>query len=135
MRSLRPEQLILLLVFILVPLLNLLVRWLRRRAREQQRPMPAEPRAAEPVEREEWSPAPIPPRARLIERGLPREGLRTAPQAPSPQPVMRRAGPLGGRAAVRRAVIAMTILGPCRALEEPPSSQPVGPLQQGTRRR
>jgi hypothetical protein len=135
MRSLRPEQIILLLVFILVPLLNLLVRWLKRRAREQQRPVPAGPRAAAPVERAESSPAPIPSRVRMIEPGLPRQGLRTAPPPPPPQPVIRRAGPLGGRVAVRRAVVAMTILGPCRALEEPPSSQPVGSLQQGIRRR
>ena len=128
MRSLRPEQIILLLVFVLVPLLNLLVRWLRRRAREQQRPMPVEPRAAEPVEREEWSPAPIPPRVRLIEPGLPREGLRPPPPAlPPPRAVTGRAGPLGGRVAVRRAVIAMTILGPCRALEERPAAAPVRP--------
>lgn len=122
MRSLRPEQILLLLVFVLVPLFNLLVRWLQRRAREQQRPGPAEPRAADPMARE--LPAPMPPRARVIEPALPREGPRQAPPASRPKPVVRRAGPLGGRAAVRRAVVAMTILGPCRGLEEPPPTRP-----------
>ena len=124
MRSFRPEQLLLLLVFVLVPLINLLVRWLRRRAGEQQRPVPAEPRAAEPVAREERPPVPVPPRVRVIEPALPREGPREAPPAPPLRPVIRRAGPLGGRLAVRRAVVAMTILGPCRGLEEPPPMTP-----------
>ena len=119
MRSLRPEQILLLLVFVLVPLFNLLVRWLQRRAREQQRPVPTEPRAAEPMAREERRlPAPMPPRVRMIEPAPPREGPRPAP------PIIRR-GPLGGRAAVRRAVVAMTILGPCRALEERAPNTPV----------
>jgi len=120
MRSIRLEQLLLLLVFVLVPLINLLVRWLRRRAREQQHPAPAESRAAEPVAREERSPVPVPPRVPVIEPVLPREGPRKAPPASPPRPVLRPAGSLGGRLAVRRAVVAMTILGPCRALEEPP---------------
>ncbi len=123
MRSLRPEQIILLLVFILVPLLNLLVRWIQRRARERRRPVPVEPRAAEAAAGGKGPPA-LPPRVRVIEPALPGEGTRMAPPAPPPQPVMRRVGPLGGRAAVRRAVVAMTILGPCRGLEEPPPNTP-----------
>ena len=119
MRSLRPEQILLLLVFVLVPLLNLLVRWLQRRAREQQRPVPAEP-----VAREEPSPVPVPPRVPVIEPVLPREGPRKAPPAPLPRPVIRRARPLGGRLAVRRAVVALTILGPCRGLDERPPTPP-----------
>lgn len=124
MRSLRPEQIILLLVFILVPLLNLLVRWIQRRARERRRPVPVEPRAAEAAAGGKGPPAALPPRVRVIEPALPGEGTRMAPPAPPPQPVMRRVGPLGGRAAVRRAVVAMTILGPCRGLEEPPPNTP-----------
>jgi hypothetical protein len=128
MRSLRPEQILLLLLFVMVPLLNLLVRWLQRRAREQQqRPVPVEPRAAEPVRREGRPPAPLPPRARLIEPALPREGPRETLPAPRPQPVLRRPRPLGGRAAIRRAIVAMTILGPCRGVEEPWPRQTVRP--------
>jgi hypothetical protein len=124
MRSLRPEQILLLLLFVLVPLVNLLVRWTRRRALEQQRPASTGSRAAAPVAREALPSAPMPPRARVIETALPREGLRMAPPAHPPQPVIRRARALGGRAAVRKAVVAMTILGPCRGLEDPPSTTP-----------
>jgi hypothetical protein len=138
MRSLRPEQLLLLLLFVLVPLFNLLVRWLQRRAREQRRPRLAEPPMAEPVVREGRPSAAMPPRARVIAPALPqatpRKETRRRPPA-APQPVRRRAAPLGGRAAVRRAIIAMNILGPCRGLEEPPPGQPEGSLQQGARRR
>jgi hypothetical protein len=135
MRSLRPEQIILLLLVVLIPLVNLLAGWLKRWAREQQRPAPAGSRAAEPVAREELPPAPMPPRVRVIEPVLPGEGSRKAPPAPPPQPGIRRAGRLGGRAAVRKAVVAMTILAPCRGLEDPPPSQPVSSLPQGVRRR
>jgi hypothetical protein len=128
MRSLRPEQIILLLLFVLVPLLNLLVRWAQRRAREPQRPVPAEPAAAGPVAREKWPPAAMPPRVRVIEPALPREASRKeasrqTPPAPQPQPAHRRAAPLGGLPAVRRAIIAMAILGPCRGLEAPPDGR------------
>ena len=91
MGSLRLEQILLLLLFVLVPLLNVLVRWLQRRARELQRPVPAEPRAAEPVGREEWPPAPLPPRIRVIQPALPREGPRKAPLAPPPK-IMQSVG-------------------------------------------
>jgi hypothetical protein len=116
MRSLRPEQLILLLVFLLVPLFNLLVRWLQRRARGQRGP--------EPVVREERAPTAMPPRVRVIKPALADETLHreAAPRkaSPGPRPVHRRRAPLGGRVAARRAVVVMTILGPCRGLEEPP---------------
>ena len=127
MRSLRPEQILLLLVFLLVPLLNLLVRWLQRRARKRQRPVPVESQAAEPVRRAGRPPATMPPRVRVIEPAHPQEGPRETPPAPRPRPVVRRAGPLGGRAAVRRAVVAMTILGPCRGLDEPTPVRPPSP--------
>jgi hypothetical protein len=124
MRSLRPEQILLLLLFVLVPLLNLLVRWLQGRARAQQRPVPAETRAVEPGGHAERPPTRMPPRVRVVEPTLSREEPRAMRPAPRPRPVVvRRAGPLGGRAAVRRAIVAMTILGPCRGLEEPPPTR------------
>ena len=132
MRSLRLEQVLLLLLVVLVPLFNMLVRWLQRRARERQRPVPVEPQAAEPVGRAGRPPAPMPPRVRVIEPAHPEAGPRESPPAPRPRPVVRRAGPLGGRAAVRRAVVAMTILGPCRGLEEPAPRRP--PSQPASRR-
>lgn len=124
MRSLKPEQILLLLVFVLVSLLNLLVRWLQRRARETQRRLP-EPRAPAADAPEGRPPAHMPPRTRVIEPALPREGARRAPAAPPP--ITRRPRPLGGRAAARRAIVAMTVLGPCRGLEEPTSTTPVPP--------
>jgi hypothetical protein len=123
MRSLRPEQIILLLVFVLVPLLNLLVRWLQRRAREQPLPRKAEPPMAEPVAPERWPSATMPPRIRTIASTPSQEAPRKESQRRPPlaaHPVRRRAAPLGGRAAVRRAIVAMAILGTCRGLEEPP---------------
>jgi hypothetical protein len=123
MRSLRPEQILLLLLFVLVPLLNLFVRWLQRRAREQQRPVPAETRAVEPGGPAEQPLTRMPPRVRVAEPTLSQEprAMRPAPRA---RPVVvRRAGPLGGRGAVRRAIVAMTILGPCRGLEGPPPTR------------
>lgn len=106
MRSLRPEQIILLLVVILVPLLDLLVRWLQQRARER--------RGAEAEAREERPPAPMRPRVRTIEPSLPAETPRQEGLAVGRRFARRRRRP--GRAGV-----AMTILGPCRGLEEPPS--------------
>lgn len=138
MRSFTPEQIVLLLLFVLVPLFNLLVRWLQRRARERQRPMPPEPSAMDPVGREEPPPARMPPRVRVIEPPLSQEAPRQETRRKTPPaavPVRRRAAPLGGPAAVRRAIVAMTILGLCRGLEEPPPSPPVGSTQQGAGRR
>ena len=124
MRTLQPEQLILLLVFVLVPLLNLVVRWLKQRRRERAAPPP------EPAPREARIPGPM-PRVRVIEPPLPREGLAERSRVPlspqgrgqgegeSPPPApRRRAAPLGGPLGVRQAIVAMTILGPCRGLEE-----------------
>lgn len=86
---------------------------------------------------------------RWIGRGAPRQGGPEAPSAPPPQPrlpqhvvqprrvregpqglpmppvippaIVRRRAPvgLGGRRELRRAIVLITILGPCRALEPP----------------
>ena len=139
MRSLRLEQILLLLAFVLVPLLNLLVGWLRRRVREQRRPEPTAPRGRSPWRARGGHLPAMPPTVRVVapapNEGPRKEARRETPPAPRPRPGRRRAAPLGGRAAVRRAIVAMVILGPCRGLEEPPPSRPVGSLQQGTRRR
>jgi hypothetical protein len=138
MKSLRPEQIILLLVFVLVPLFNLLVRWLQRRAREQQRRAPAEPPMAESAPPAGWPSRTMPPRIRVIEPPLPQEAPHQETRRKTPPaavPARRRAAPLGGPAAVRRTIVAMTILGPCRGLEEPPPGPLVGSSQQGADRR
>ena len=125
MRSLRFEQILLLVLFVGVPLVNMLVRWLKRRARAQPRPFPPEVRATAADAREDRRPASVRPQARVIDSILPRADPRRSPTASPPLPVLRRGRPLGGRAGVRRAVVAMTILGPCRGLEEPPPITPV----------
>ena len=121
MRSLALEQIILLLLFVGVPLLNLLVGWLKRRARAQQRPFPPELSATDPHEEPRVIAVPV----RALEPILSRADPRREPPAFSPPRGVRRARPLGGRAEVRRAIVAMTILGPCRGLEASPPTTPV----------
>jgi hypothetical protein len=135
MRSLGIEQILLLLVLVAVPLLNLLVRWLRHLARAQHQ-APAERRPAETDASHARPSAALPPGPRVADRGQPQEAPRRAAPAPPP-PVIRRAGLLHGRAAVRRAVVAMTILGPCRAMEEQPPMPPStrGTVRESTRMR
>lgn len=121
MRSIGLEQLVLIAVFVLIPLLSVLGRWLRERAGKTR---PRGPGPPAPVTEVTPPPLGLPPRARRVEPVLPAARLpRTAP----PAAVDRRpraSALLGGPAGMRRAVVAMTILGPCRALEEPP---PAGP--------
>jgi hypothetical protein len=116
MRSLRPEELVLLLVFVVVPLLNLALRWLQQRGRKRAA------RPPEPAPGEARIPSPM-PRVRVVEPSLPREGPAAPPRVPlSPQGRGQGEGrslpPLGGPAALRRAIVVMTLLGPCRGLEE-----------------
>lgn len=120
MRNLRPEQLLLLLVFVLVPFVNLLVRWLRGRTHNSGQGL----QPPEPEERKRRPVGPM-PRIRLVEPPVPPGGPRRAPLPPPPEPAPLRAAPLGGLPAIRRAVVMMTILGPCRALEEPSPSTAV----------
>jgi hypothetical protein len=126
MRSVSVEQLLLFLFVLLLPLLNLLGRWLRRRPHEQAGGGPR------PDAREEWPPmARVPerhagraegpdavPRVRRTPPDVPREGPRATRPVPGPRRRGRRR-PLAGREGATHAIIAMTILGPCRGLEEP----------------
>jgi hypothetical protein len=115
-------QLFLLVMTALVLLVNLLARGLRRWVKGDV------PRGME-------SEAPqIPPRGRrppppVVEPRRAREGPSTAPWRPAgpPDAAHRRPrSPLGGRRAVRRGIVLMTVLGPCRALEPPDSRGPCG---------
>ncbi len=65
--------------------------------------------------------APQAPRARLAEPPASSHSRRTR-RSPAPGP--RRPRALGGLADVRRGIVLMTILGPCRALETPESHRP-----------
>ena len=132
MRAITAQQIILLLAFILAIVINLVTRWIQRRARERHRPRSSEPAAAASPAREEWPPTTLPPRARAIE---PAHRIETparpeppeTPPARATPPVLRRVSPLGGRAAVRRAIVAMAILGPCPGLQPPPDDRGGGP--------
>jgi hypothetical protein len=118
------EQLVLIAIFLLVGFVNAIVRWLRQRAAARRRE--AEPEAL-PVP----GPAPsrtreLPPGARVVLPPPPAEVRTPAAQRrmPALQPPVRRRPRehrrLGSRADVRRAVVMMTVLAPCRAREHEP---------------
>ena len=108
MKNVTVEQLLLLIIFVLLPLLNWLLRRLGQR-RERQHPLP--PYMPEPRQRvsEPRSRAPQPARDRIQAREAP----------PAPVAVRRRrisrSSFFRTRAEMRRAIILMTIVGPCRA--------------------
>jgi hypothetical protein len=125
------EQIVLLAFFVLVALANAIVSWLRRR-KGAGRPEPEEA-PAPPLP--ELPRLPLPPSARVRITPPPEAlvpGVRGATPVASPPAPRRRSarGGLGTPADVRRAVVAMTLLGPCRALEaerEVRTSRPAGP--------
>lgn len=109
------EQFGLLILFALVGLFQLLVRWLRSRAAAAAAAAPPAPvskpeapaaRAAPP---ERPSRRPVPDDEELFVR-VP---LPAAPTAHAEVPRRRRL--VGGRAELRRTIVLMEILGPCRA--------------------
>lgn len=107
-------QLLFLLLMAFVLLLNFVTRALRRRV------VRAAPRSSESEVSEIPRRAQRPPPATTPRRSP--EAPRTAPlpvavRPATPQP--RARAPLGGLRAVRRGVVLMTILGPCRAVEPP----------------
>jgi hypothetical protein len=109
------EQILLVAVFVLVPLLNALVRVLRRRVADSA---PRESRPGTPE---------IPPRAQALPPSLRAsrgEARRISPSLPPPltavlgprrRPEVRIAGP----PEARRGIVLMAVLGPCRGLEPP----------------
>lgn len=109
------EQFVVLALLVLVPLLNALIRFLRKRVPV---PPPADAKAKEPV-------LALPPSAR--EGPAPPEPPRPSVRAPTAQPaavrrVSRRSSARRLRPAdVRRGIVLMTILRPCRALEGRPA--------------
>ena len=146
-----PEQIVIFALFLRVALVNWLVRWLRSRMEERppveqparrkdvedfedlrrrfppSRPVPTPPRAPEPVTLESVAPE----RVRL-ERVVPALTV-PLPSAIATEPVTaatRRLAPVrrrsrfrvGGPAELRRAVVLMTVLGPCRAVDVVPSA-------------
>jgi len=110
-------QVLILVMVALVMLINLSTRVLRKR-RERDAPRRIAPDAPQIPPR---GPRPPPP---VVEPRRAREGPHGAPlpRAVPPSAARRRARSLvGSRREVRRGIILMTILGPCRALEPPDS--------------
>lgn len=125
------EQVLLITVLILAPLLNFLVRRLRRYAEGRaHRSLEPEPAGMTPPAR------PAPP-APMETRGEPRSPLLVAqPSAPVP-PAGRRRPRVGAmtRRDARRGFVLMTVLGPCRGEAlGPRASRGVMPGRAGTTR-
>lgn len=111
------EQLLLLALFLLVAFAGSLARWLKAR---MEAPPPAETRPADGVT----------VRGPQRPLGEPAMSVRTPPVAyaqpspPSPVETRRRAPRprLGGPSDLRRGIVLMAVLGPCRALEHEESA-------------
>jgi hypothetical protein len=111
------QQLFLLLGLGVALLLNLLARGLRRWGTGDA-PRGAAPEAPPGPARGRRPPPPV------VEPRRAGEGPSAASSRPAGPPVdarRRTRAPLGGRRAVRRGIVLMTVLGPCRALEPPDS--------------
>jgi hypothetical protein len=106
------ELLLLLVIGVILWLLNLLQAWVQRRQRG----------TARHAEREGGPPVPpvvLRPRPPQLAREMARHGLpvpAVEPRVAIRQRVPRR---FGSRRDIRRGIVLMTILGPCRALEPP----------------
>jgi hypothetical protein len=123
MRRFPPEQLLLLAIFLLVPLVNFLLALWRRRQRGGARAgsfEPVAPEAPAPATR----PGSIAPAPAAVSGDRPRrETPRVPAETPPGVPRLGVSARLGPRDA-RRAVVLMAILGPCRALEPGPPPVP-----------
>lgn len=118
------EQFGLLILFALVGLFQLLVRWLRSRAAAAAAAAPSTPvsqpeaRAAPPAPPERRSRRPVPDDEELFVRvPLPAPvRARSRPAAPGVEAPRRRRLVVGTRAELRRTIVLMEVLGPCRAM-------------------
>ena len=127
------EQLIFIAIFLLAALVDLLVRWMRGKTKAPESDEELVVVQEEPEEAAEWEwlepraeerkpePLPVQPapiRAPALEEIVVRRPAREP--APLPAPPRRRARGrrrISGPVSARQGIVAMTILGPCRALE------------------
>lgn len=127
------EQLIFIAIFLLAALVDLLVRWMRGKTKAPESDEELVVVQEEPEEAAEWAwlepraedrkpePLPVQPapiRAPALEEIVVRRPAREP--APLPAPPRRRARGrrrISGPVSARQGIVAMTILGPCRALE------------------
>jgi hypothetical protein len=107
------EQLLLFVLFLLVPLLQFIGRWLQRDAEQRRRRDDGKRRVLEPVSRPTRS-----QRGVASSRGAESPTFAESRDVTAVVPRRRRQDlRLSGPADARRGVVLMTILGPCRALE------------------
>lgn len=106
------EQLLVLLVLILIPLANFLLERLRRR----QEPSSGRGQRSADVGMRRQAPPPLPYEPPEWERAPRAAQHEVAPRAERRHDVVRF---FRNRNEMRRAIIAMTILGPCRANDPP----------------
>jgi hypothetical protein len=120
-----PEQLLFFAAFLLLSLVNMVVRFLRTRARQAREAAEREAaeREAARAPRVELPGPPPPAWPRPLPVEVRRPDAAPTPTAPRPVPAARRqprrpaATLLGRPADLRRTIVLMTVLGPCRALE------------------
>lgn len=118
------EQLLPLLFAAVVFLLSMLVERLKARQRqppqEARSPLPpVPPRVPTPLPPR--VPTPLPPRVMPSPVSLEESPRTTVPPVPPARaPRSRPQRSLGDRHDIRRGIVLMTLLGPCRALEPPP---------------
>jgi hypothetical protein len=123
-------QLLLLVAFLLLPLLSVVMQWVMRRRLEEHTPeresVTPMPRRAPPT------PTPVP----TLRASPRRVGASPAPivSTPLPQRQCTRRSIVGNRRDMRRGIMMMTILGPCRALEGLESRRPESVLETVPRR-
>jgi hypothetical protein len=111
------EQILLLVVFLLLPPLNVFLRWLKRqhaaaernerlqRERLREREQIPHPRSVRP-----------PPKTKTDSIARPQRSQEPMAPVRPRRPLFRRVRALQD---VRRGIVLLTILGPCRALEPP----------------
>lgn len=109
------EQILVVAVLVLVPLLNFLARALRRHL---PGPTAPEPGAGAPEPPAPSRPLPLPLGALRGEvGGIPR---RLTLPPPTDGPRRRPKARIGGVREARRAIVLLAVLGPCRGLDPPP---------------
>ena len=116
MQEIPFTQILVLLAFILVPLINLLLERMRRRFETQ----PPREQPHQPAPRTIAKPPPeviASPRARV-----PAAPARTA-IPPRLRPPLRNRAFFSSRRDLRRAILLMAVLGPCRAVDAPESER------------
>ena len=112
MRNFSFEPIIILIIFILIPLTNYVLERMRRRFEPpspKRQPMPDMG-----VRRQAAPPTPAPPASREQARAAPPNRIMVSSRSRWSRKTLFRT-----RRDVRRVIVAMTVLGPCRAYDPP----------------